>query len=299
MTKSIGMIVVGEIGSTETRLALCGLDVGRPVVVVDETSPNSRFAGLTAMVQAFLRKYWPPQIRAAAFVVGGPIPGGVSLAENLPWAVGSQALASELSIDKVAILTSSQRGRACDPGARALMTSSPSAAAIRARTPIKSSSRWARARASRASTGTGPSTVRSRAKRGMPTSPPAMRKSFGSRFACRKRERAARWASSCRAQGSRSYIGSFPIRMRVRPRSPSSVMATIPRRVILREAATGTDPACRRAVDLFLAICAGAAGNLALTLRATGGVYLAGDIVPDLRARLSSGIFQAAFARKA
>ena len=105
MTKSIGMIVVGEIGSTETRLALCGLDVGRPVVVVDETSPNSRFTGLTPMVQAFLRKYRPPQIRAAAFVVGGPIQGGVSLAESLPWAIGSQALASELSIDKVAILT--------------------------------------------------------------------------------------------------------------------------------------------------------------------------------------------------
>ena len=43
-----------------------------------------------------------------------------------------------------------------------------------------------------------------------------------------------------------------------------------------------------REVQMFLSIYGSAAGNLALTLRATGGVYLAGDVVPGLRAPLVS-----------
>jgi glucokinase len=56
---------------------------------------------------------------------------------------------------------------------------------------------------------------------------------------------------------------------------------------------------CTKAVDMFLAIYGSAAGNLALTLRATGGVYLAGSLVSSLRGPLTSGVFQSAFARKA
>ena len=68
---------------------------------------------------------------------------------------------------------------------------------------------------------------------------------------------------------------------------------------IIREATTGTDPVCRRALQTFLSIYGSAAGNLALTFRATGGVYLAGSLVPSLRDPLADGTFRAAFCRKA
>src|ERR1700722_16790788 len=99
------MIVAGEIGSTQTRLALCGLDAGRPVVVAEETTANAASASLALMVQRFLQKYRPPQVRAAAFVVGGPVHEGIGLAKSLPWTVGAQALASELAIDRVTIMS--------------------------------------------------------------------------------------------------------------------------------------------------------------------------------------------------
>jgi glucokinase len=51
-------------------------------------------------------------------------------------------------------------------------------------------------------------------------------------------------------------------------------------------ALAGSDDACTEAVELFFALLGGVAGNLALTVGARGGVYIAGGIVarPDARA---------------
>ena len=57
------------------------------------------------------------------------------------------------------------------------------------------------------------------------------------------------------------------------PLSPSDVTA---------RALAGSDPACTEAVELFFALLGGVAGNLALTVGARGGVYIAGGIVPRL-----------------
>jgi glucokinase len=43
------------------------------------------------------------------------------------------------------------------------------------------------------------------------------------------------------------------------------------------------DPICHQTLELFFAFLGAAAGNLALTLCARGGVYVAGGIVPTLR----------------
>lgn len=56
---------------------------------------------------------------------------------------------------------------------------------------------------------------------------------------------------------------------------------------------------CRDALDLFVAIYGAAAGNLALTAAATGGVYIGGGIAPRILPALRAGGFMAAFRRKA
>ena len=60
----------------------------------------------------------------------------------------------------------------------------------------------------------------------------------------------------------------------------------------------GADPACARAVEVFCRIYGTVAGDLALTVLATGGVYLAGGIAPKLLAALETGGFQQAFTAK-
>jgi glucokinase len=58
------------------------------------------------------------------------------------------------------------------------------------------------------------------------------------------------------------------------------------------------DPLCREAVALFCAMLGTVAGNLALTIGARGGVYIAGGIVPKLGARFAASGFRRRFEDK-
>lgn len=58
------------------------------------------------------------------------------------------------------------------------------------------------------------------------------------------------------------------------------------------------DTACDQALDCFCSILGGAAGNWALALGATGGLYIGGGIAPRLLGRLAEGGFRAAFESK-
>ncbi len=54
-------------------------------------------------------------------------------------------------------------------------------------------------------------------------------------------------------------------------------------------------PYCRQALDTFCAILGTAAGNLALTLGARGGIYIGGGIIPQLGDYFSASPFRARF----
>ena len=53
-----------------------------------------------------------------------------------------------------------------------------------------------------------------------------------------------------------------------------------------------------QALDLFTAIYGATAGNLALMLMATGGIYIGGGIAPKILNKLQDGIFLRAFLDK-
>jgi glucokinase len=59
-----------------------------------------------------------------------------------------------------------------------------------------------------------------------------------------------------------------------------------------------SEPRCREAVEMFCAMLGTVAGNLALTLGARGGVYIAGGIVPKLGAVFAASGFRARFEAK-
>src|SRR5437868_12345760 len=71
-----------------------------------------------------------------------------------------------------------------------------------------------------------------------------------------------------------------------------------PAAVIAGHALAKTDCLSDRALDLFCEILGAQAGNLALTVVSTGGVYLAGGIAPRIVERLKSGPFLTAFRDK-
>ncbi len=57
-------------------------------------------------------------------------------------------------------------------------------------------------------------------------------------------------------------------------------------------------PLCRKSVETFLAILGSEAGNLALKLYSTGGLYIGGGIMPRLAGRISFAPLLAAFNKK-
>jgi glucokinase len=67
---------------------------------------------------------------------------------------------------------------------------------------------------------------------------------------------------------------------------------------ITAAALAGGDPDCVEAVELFCAFLGNAAGNLALTLGAQGGVYIGGGIVPRLGRWFDASPFRGRFEAK-
>ncbi len=67
---------------------------------------------------------------------------------------------------------------------------------------------------------------------------------------------------------------------------------------ITQRALDGVDPDCMRAVDCFCGVLGSVAGNVALTLGATGGMYIGGGIVPRLGALFAGSPFRERFGAK-
>lgn len=67
---------------------------------------------------------------------------------------------------------------------------------------------------------------------------------------------------------------------------------------VVAEAKSGADPQCSDALDTFFALLGGAAGNLALTLGARGGVYLGGGVVPRIGDWIERSRFRERFEAK-
>jgi len=98
------MLLAGDIGGTNTRLALFSDDA--TVIEHQDVLPSAGYRSLGAAVTAFLaaRGKKRPKLRAATFGVAGPVLGGRVKATNLPWTVDERALARQLGIPKVTLL---------------------------------------------------------------------------------------------------------------------------------------------------------------------------------------------------
>jgi glucokinase len=71
-----------------------------------------------------------------------------------------------------------------------------------------------------------------------------------------------------------------------------------PPAVISQRAMSGADPVCEMALEIFSSVLGAVAGNLALMVLATGGVFVAGGIAPRVLSFLRRGAFREAFDRK-
>jgi glucokinase len=96
------VVIIGDIGGTNARLALVGLN-GR--VVKYHAFASRQFPSLEEALQQFLDMIGPKvKLTAAALGVAGPVVNGRCVATNLPWVVDSRAVARKLKVKRVTLL---------------------------------------------------------------------------------------------------------------------------------------------------------------------------------------------------
>ena len=97
------MILAGDVGGTNTRLAFFELKDQQLKKVALEVYPSGEHDSLKEIVSKFTSEH-DVEIESACFGVAGPIKDGTAKVSNLPWLVDSQKLASLLDLDQVQLI---------------------------------------------------------------------------------------------------------------------------------------------------------------------------------------------------
>jgi glucokinase len=96
------VILAGDVGGTNVRLALFDVAEGRLVLHEQEKFRSRELDGLEQAVRRFMKPRG--KVTAAGFGVAGPVRDGRCEATNLPWIVDSRELARELGLARTALV---------------------------------------------------------------------------------------------------------------------------------------------------------------------------------------------------
>jgi len=97
------MILVGDIGGTNSRLAAFETEGNRLQCVVEKIYPSKEHNGLPEIVSDFVRSEGIPA-NSACFGVAGPVRRGRSKISNLPWTIDARELATQLRLRSVGLI---------------------------------------------------------------------------------------------------------------------------------------------------------------------------------------------------
>ncbi|NGX28737.1 MAG: Glucokinase [Candidatus Anoxychlamydiales bacterium] len=96
------MLLAGDIGGTNTRLAL--YEYKRPLKLIKEHRfLSSNFSSLLSAIKSFLKDE-KDKLEAASFGVAGPVKNGRCQATNIPWLIDIHEIAKDLNISKAYLL---------------------------------------------------------------------------------------------------------------------------------------------------------------------------------------------------
>jgi len=292
------MILAGDIGGTHARLAFFDVSNGHFSLISASVFPSREYTGLDEIVAKFVdaTSVHPD---SACFGVAGPVRNGRVEASNLPWVIDSNRLADELRIKKAVLIND------VEANAWGIPTLDPKD--VVSLNQVKGAPAGNQAVIA-AGTGLGEAGMY---WDGVQHHVFACEGGHGD-FAPRN-ELEMDLLRYLRARfGHVSYerIVSGPGLLNVfhflrdsgRGTEPKwladEMLHSDPAAAISKAALDGKCPLSEQALDLFVSIYGAEAGNLALKIMATGGVYLGGGIAPKIVPKLSGPLFMQAFVCK-
>ena len=292
------MILAGDIGGTNTRLALLEMEDERPRVIVEQTFPSREHKSLDEIVRLFLGGRCAT-ITRACFGVAGPIRNRQSRPPNLPWVVDANQLATRFGFDSVTLVN--------DLEANAL-----GLVALEARdfTVLNEGAPDAEGNAAiiSAGTGLGEAGLHFEGKMHRPFASEGGHADFAPRSELEielLRYLLPRFhhVSYERVLSGPGLLNIYTfLRDTGRGEEPvwlaDEMKEADPSAVITRAALEEKSDLCVQALDLFVSVYGAEAGNLALRVKATGGVFLGGGIAPKIIEQLKSPAFMEAFTAK-
>ncbi|MGH9390244.1 MAG: glucokinase, partial [Vicinamibacteria bacterium] len=297
------MILAGDIGGTNTRLAFCEVQAGavRPLTI--EIFPSKEHGNLDEIVAKFVAKAVAPADRRvlhSCFGIAGPVKNGRCETTNLPWVVDSSALARQLGIPTVSLINDLEANAWGIPALAPedFATLNEGAPGASGNAVVVS-----------AGTGLGEAGITWDGSRGVPFASEGGHSDFAPqsdieiellRFLGRE------LGGHVSVERVLSGPGLHNIYRFLRDTGMGKEDAALAEDIrskgapaaISSAALAGSSELCVRAMDLFVSIYGAEAGNMALKAMATGGVYIGGGIAPRIVARLRRPGFMEAFLAK-
>jgi glucokinase len=294
-----GVILVGDIGGTKATLAL--VDAARPLAVEEKATLASRdHASAADLVRSYADQH-RGRIHAASLGVPGPVIDDAAKTTNLPWTIVGADIARSLGGAPVMLLNDLEAfgwGIALLPADRFAL--------------LQEGASDARGNGAliAAGTGLGEAGLFWDGTRHIPFASEGGHTDFAPRtprevrlleFLARRHGHVS-WE---RAVSGPGLVNVFEFLRDAEgmavPKELAEALAREPEHdpaLVSTAALAERAPIAVEALDLFTRLYGAEAGNLALKLVATGGVYLTGGIAPKILPKLKDGTFIAAFLDK-
>jgi glucokinase len=290
-------VLAGDIGGTNTRLAL--FRVTRPHFrpIMEKTFKSRDYQGFEGVLREFLKG--KREIKAACFGVAGPVIDGKVTATNLPWHVDCELLQKELSLERLTLIN--------DLVANAYGISVLKKADYTILNPGKV--KKGNAVLISSGTGLGEAILFWNGKQHIPSASEGGHVEFGPRNELETKlfqylfNRFGHVSYERVLSGTGlGHIYQFLRDSRRFGREPKWLSREMKQEdsaaVISKTAELKRSRLCGKALDMFASIYGAAAGNLALQVMAVGGVYVGGGIAPKIIWKLKDGTFMEAFKNK-
>jgi glucokinase len=291
------MLLVGDVGGTKTNLAVVSAETG-PNPQIQATFRSTQYSSLEAVAQEFIAGR-NLQIEQAVFGVAGPVVNGQVTGTNLPWVISERCLEQVLGISKAKLLNDLEATAHGVPHLPPDQLARLNDVAPRSGTKVVIAP----------GTGLGEAVLFFHDGRHHVLASEGGHTDFGPtdllqlellRYLMGKFGHIS-YERICSGIGIPNLYAYFR-ENRFAPELPR-VAATLreasdPTPIIVREAMAGECELSMATLTTFVSILGAEAGNLALKVMATGGVYLGGGIPPKILPRLKDGTFMAAFVNK-
>ena len=291
------MILAGDIGGTKTNLGFFDVQEGALRAREQQSFPSRDHVGLEAIVQKFMAGA-RVQVTAACFGVAGPVVDGQSVTPNLPWVVSAENLARTLNLESVSLINDLEATAHGIPALKPEQMLTLNEGAIEE----------GNAALVAAGTGLGVASLFWDGKRHAPSASEGGHMDFAPRNLLEIELLKYMLTKHSRVSIERvlSGPGLFNIYDFLRssgygtesPEIAARFAENDPSSVISQAALAHQCKMCVKALDMFASIYGATAGNIALTLKAIGGVYIGGGIAPKISEKLKDGTFIGAFMDK-